>query len=82
MKVAIYGAGSMGTIWGAYISRAGVEIDLINRNKAHVEAINGAVSAYGRKIGFPTPMNDKVVEIIHAIERGEKTFGWQNLKEF
>ena len=40
MRVAIYGAGSLGTILGAYISRAGVEIELINRNKAHIEALN------------------------------------------
>lgn len=39
MRVAIYGAGSLGTILGAYISRAGVQIELINRNKAHVEAL-------------------------------------------
>ena len=39
MKLAIYGAGSLGTILGAYISRAGVPVDLINRNKAHVEAL-------------------------------------------
>ena len=44
MRIAIYGAGSLGTILGAYISKAGVEIELINRNKAHVEALqsNGA----------------------------------------
>jgi 2-dehydropantoate 2-reductase len=44
MRVAIYGAGSLGTILGAYISKAGAEIELINRNKAHVEALqkNGA----------------------------------------
>ena len=44
MRVAIYGAGSLGTILGAFITKAGVEIELINRNKAHVEAlqVNGA----------------------------------------
>ena len=44
MRVAIYGAGSLGTILGAFISKAGVNIELINRNKAHVEALqaNGA----------------------------------------
>ena len=44
MRIAIYGAGSLGTILGAFITKAGVEIDLINRNKAHVEAlqVNGA----------------------------------------
>lgn len=39
MRVAIYGAGSLGTILGAFISKAGVNIELINRNKAHVKAL-------------------------------------------
>ena len=38
-RIAIYGAGSLGTILGAYISKAGVKIELINRNKSHVEAL-------------------------------------------
>ena len=37
---AIYGAGSLGTVLGAYITKNGGEIDLINRNKAHVAALN------------------------------------------
>ncbi len=39
-KYAIYGAGSLGTVLGAFITQNGGEIDLINRNKAHVEALN------------------------------------------
>jgi len=39
MKVAIYGAGAMGSILGAYITKAGYEIDLINRNKEHIKAL-------------------------------------------
>ena len=39
MKVAIYGAGAMGTVLGAYIAKAGVDIDLINRNEKHVAAL-------------------------------------------
>lgn len=44
MKVAIYGAGAMGTVLGAFITKAGYEIDLINRNKDHVKGLkeNGA----------------------------------------
>ena len=44
MRTAIYGAGSLGTILGAYINKAGEPIELINRNKAHIEALqkNGA----------------------------------------
>lgn len=56
--------------------------DIEKGKLTEVDAINGAVSAYGRKVGFPTPMNDKVVEIIHRIERGELTPGFDNLRYF
>ncbi len=44
MRYAIYGAGSTGTILGAFLAKAGVEIDLISRNEKHVEGLkkNGA----------------------------------------
>ena len=44
MRSAIYGAGSLGTVMGAYLTKNGVEIDLINRNKDHIRALkeNGA----------------------------------------
>ena len=44
MRSAIYGAGSLGTVMGAYLTKNGVDIDLVNRNRAHVEALkaNGA----------------------------------------
>jgi len=39
VRVAIYGAGAMGTILGAYIAASGKQIDLITSNVKHVEAI-------------------------------------------
>ncbi|MGE0073669.1 MAG: ketopantoate reductase family protein [Sphaerochaetaceae bacterium] len=39
MRIAIYGAGSLGTILGAYIAKAGLDVELISRNTAHVEAL-------------------------------------------
>ena len=44
MRSAIYGAGSLGTVLGAYLTKNGVDVDLVNRNRAHVEALkkNGA----------------------------------------
>jgi len=44
MRTAIYGAGAMGTILGAYLTRAGIDIDLINRNENHIRGLqkNGA----------------------------------------
>ena len=40
MKTAIYGAGSLGTVLGAYLAKAGVDVDLITRNREHVDALN------------------------------------------
>ena len=39
MRCAIYGAGSLGTVLGAYMTKNGVDVELINRNKAHVETM-------------------------------------------
>ena len=56
--------------------------DLEKGKLTEVDAINGAVSDYGRKVGCPTPMNDRVVEIIHRIEQGELKPCVDNLKYF
>jgi len=44
MNIAIYGAGSIGTILGAYITKGGLNVDLISRNTSHIKALktNGA----------------------------------------
>ena len=39
MRVAIFGAGSLGTVLGAFITKGGVPIDLVNRNLPHIEAL-------------------------------------------
>ena len=67
MKVAIYGAGAMGTVLGAYIARAGFDIDLVNRNKEHTEALkNKGASIIGKvkfnqkvRALFPDEMKEK-----------------------
>ena len=56
--------------------------DLEKGKKTEVDAINGVVSKFGRKVNTPTPMNDKVVEIIHRIENGELRPSFENLKFF
>ena len=40
MDYAIYGAGSLGTVLGAFAAEKGVSADLISRNEAHVNALN------------------------------------------
>ena len=39
IRTAIYGAGSLGTVLGAYMTKNGADIVLVNRNRAHVEAL-------------------------------------------
>ena len=56
--------------------------DLEKGKLTEVDAINGAVSDFGRKVGCPTPMNDRVVEIIHSIERGERRPCRENVELF
>ena len=56
--------------------------DIEKEKLTEVDAINGAVCDYGKKVGFPTPDNDKVVEIIHKIEKGELKPIFENLKFF
>lgn len=38
---------------------------------SEVDDINGAVVAAGRRLGIPTPVNEAIVEVGHAIERGD-----------
>lgn len=46
MKIAIYGAGSLGTVLGAFITKGGMDVDLINRNGPHVAGLK----AHGARI--------------------------------
>lgn len=39
-RIAIVGTGSLGTILGAYLSKAGLDVELIDANQAHVDALN------------------------------------------
>lgn len=39
-RIAIMGTGSMGTVLGAYIAKSGRQVDLIDANRAHVDAMN------------------------------------------
>ena len=56
--------------------------DIEKGKKTEVDAINGAVCSYGRKVGCPTPANDTVTDIIHRIEKGELTPSFENLRFF
>ena len=56
MKYAIYGAGSLGTVLGAYMTKGGVAVDLVNRNRAHVEAMKKSGAKVTGTVDFSVPV--------------------------
>ena len=62
--------------------RASMLQDIEKGKKTEVDSINGVVCEFGRRYGVPTPVNDKVVEIIHGIEDGKYKPSFDNLRYF
>ena len=58
LSAAVYGAGSMGTVMGAFLSRAGFAIDLISRDRAHIEALRTKGAEITGEVSFSTPPFD------------------------
>ena len=55
----------------------------IKKNKpCEIDAINGVVCDFGRKYGVPTPVNDRIVEIIKKIQNGELKAEKKNFELF
>jgi 2-dehydropantoate 2-reductase len=46
--------------------------DLDAGRETEVDVVNGGVANKGRELGVPTPCNEKVVELVHSMERGER----------
>ena len=56
--------------------------DIEKGKLTEVDAINGAIAAFGRKVGCPTPLNSLVTDLIHRIEKGQLKPGFDNLRFF
>jgi 2-dehydropantoate 2-reductase len=56
-------------------TKASMLQDLERGIKTEVDVINGAVVEKGREHGVKTPLNAHVVELVHAMERGERRPG-------
>jgi 2-dehydropantoate 2-reductase len=56
MRIAVMGAGSLGTILGAYITKAGYQVDLIDANAAHVKALNEKGATVVGTVSFNVPV--------------------------
>ena len=53
-------------------AKASMLEDLERGMPTEVDVINGGVVERGRRRGVPTPLNERVVELVHACERGER----------
>lgn len=56
--------------------------DLKKGRKCEIDAINGVICTVGRKFNVPTPVNDKVVEIVKRIQNGELQYEFLNVDQF
>jgi 2-dehydropantoate 2-reductase len=52
--------------------RASMAQDIAKGRRTEIDWMNGLVVARGRELGVPTPVSEVVVEIIHAIEAGQR----------
>jgi 2-dehydropantoate 2-reductase len=59
---------------------SGMLYDLQKGKPCDIDYINGVVVEYGKKVGYPTPLNEKVVSLIHQIEAGTLTVSATNIK--
>ncbi len=69
-------------IWGPQAAlRPSMLQDLEKGRKCEIDAINGAVSTWGKKVGTPTPVNERIVEIVKGVEAGLHKTGFHHLAE-
>src|SRR5918995_775116 len=62
-------------------TKASMLQDLERGAKTEVDVINGGVVQRGREYGVQTPLNAHVVELMHAMESGERRPGRDTLEE-
>lgn len=56
--------------------------DIKKGKPCEIDAINGIVCEQGRKYGVPTPINDRIVQIVKECENGKRKPALANLREF
>jgi 2-dehydropantoate 2-reductase len=62
--------------------KTGVWRDLaVRKRKTEVDSQLGVVTTKARRLGVPTPLLDRVIAMIHDLESGRRSMGWENLDE-
>jgi 2-dehydropantoate 2-reductase len=61
---------------------SGMWWDIVYRRRpSEAPGLTGAVLERGRQLGVPTPVSDAMLEMIYAIERGERPLAWSNFDD-
>lgn len=61
---------------------SGMWWDIVYRRRpSEAPGLTGAVLERGRQLGVPTPVSDAMLEMIFAIERGERPLSWSNFDD-
>ena len=66
MRCAIYGAGSLGTILGAYLTKGEASVELVNRNKAHIAALREKGAHITGTVDLTVPVTAILPEEMHG----------------
>lgn len=65
-----------------YKLTASMAQDLMKGRKCEINDINGVVCDAGKECSVPTPVNDKVVEVVCGIQDGKYKYDPENIKYF
>ena len=56
--------------------------DIMKGRKCEIFNINGVVTDTGRKVGIPTPVNDRVVDVVDKMQNGLLPYDPSNIQYF
>ena len=49
--------------------------------KTEIDYLTGYITSHGKRLGVPTPVNDQILEMVHAIEAGTRKISVENLAQ-
>ena len=61
-------------------THSGIWRDLaVRKRRTEVDPQLGAIVTAGRQVGTQTPLTEKLIELIHEVEDGQRAQGWEAL---
>lgn len=54
---------------------------ILRNSPTEIEYLNGEIVRIGNQFGIPTPLNAKIVELVHQVERTRKFFSADDVRQ-